>query len=838
LAKILGADTGQTQSGVLVGTPSYMAPEQAVGHKQSVGPAVDIYALGAILYELLTGRPPFKAATVVETAMLLQTAEAVSPRQFQPHLPRDLETICLKCLMKSPQRRYASAADLADDLRRFLAGESVRARPIGPLDRAWRWSRRRPAVAALAASLLLVSAAAFATVTWQWRQAIGLAAEAKRQEAIAEANYGKVRAAIDDYFTTVSEETLLNQPGLQPLRTKLLQAALAYYVDFIEQRQGDPDFEAELGAAHYRVGRIIQLTGTRQDAERPYNTAIEILEKVVAQNPADARSKQHLARCYNNLAGLLFSAAGDTQRSADLYQKATTLQEQLVEHHPADTEYRHSLASISFNVAMLQDRTGKPDEARAGFARAAALEQRAVAEQPDNPAYLHILALADDGIGRIDLQSGNREDAMRRFRQVADARERIVANNPGVADYLNKLAASYTTLADAFARERNWDEASQWHQKAIGIAERLVLLNPSVREYRDQQIRSYTALSETHARAGDAAAALAVAQQVVEGREALLRQNPGDHSDTIGLAGAYNRLAMRQAALDRLDEARESARKAIATLETISNSGIARYSEEAARGYRLLGSLANKAGDPDEATRAYREAIRMREQLRAQNFTSDSNAAELGALCRNLASTLHTAGRLDEAETVLDKAITVLEPICGKDPQNPRAREELGFAYDLRARIRTEAERYDEAVSDWDRGHDFLTGRYRPQAVILRAWAKAKLGRFDEATADLESVDHELAASGEKSPGATLYTMARVYGRAAIAAADAEQLSEAARREVADQHTKRAVELLIRCRDAGYFHDAEHVREAEAEPDFERVRQTKSIREITAPARD
>ena len=152
LAKSL-ADSGavaidRTRSGAILGTPNYMAPEQADG--RAVGPGADIYGLGALLYEMLTGRPPFRAATALETLDLLRTREPVPPGRLRPRLPRDLETICLKCLEKEPARRYATAEELADDLRAFLGGEPIRARPASRRERAWRFARARPVEAALA----------------------------------------------------------------------------------------------------------------------------------------------------------------------------------------------------------------------------------------------------------------------------------------------------------------------------------------------------------------------------------------------------------------------------------------------------------------------------------------------------------------------------------------------------------------------------------------------------------------------------------------------------------------------------------------------------------------
>jgi hypothetical protein len=156
LAKRLGTDSGHTQTGEILGTPSYMAPEQAEGKKE-IGPSTDVYALGAMLYELLTNKPPFEGISGLDWLRVVTTQDPVAPSRLAPAVPRDLEAICLKCLEKSPARRYASARELAEDLRRFLDGRPVVARRIGTARRVWKWVRRHPLGAALAGALALAA---------------------------------------------------------------------------------------------------------------------------------------------------------------------------------------------------------------------------------------------------------------------------------------------------------------------------------------------------------------------------------------------------------------------------------------------------------------------------------------------------------------------------------------------------------------------------------------------------------------------------------------------------------------------------------------------------------
>ena len=184
LAKRMGDDSSNnTGTGSILGTPAYMAPEQAEGKIRELGPGVDIYALGSVLYHALTGRPPFLGETVLDTLQQVKNDDPLPPSRLQPKVPRDLETICLKCLQKEPAKRYATANDLADDLHRFLNNEPIKARPVSLIERAVKWAKRRPQVAALLGTIFVLIVGGFLGMFALWLRAEGLHRPPRRTRA-------------------------------------------------------------------------------------------------------------------------------------------------------------------------------------------------------------------------------------------------------------------------------------------------------------------------------------------------------------------------------------------------------------------------------------------------------------------------------------------------------------------------------------------------------------------------------------------------------------------------------------------------------------------------------
>ena len=269
LARALAAPSGLTREGVLAGTPTYMSPEQARG-EPNLDPRTDVYSLGATLYEALTGETPFRGAPHLVLRRVIEE-DPRSLRQYSDQVPRDLETICLKAMAKEPERRYQTAGALAKDLARWLGGEPIQARPVGRPERIYRWCRRNPRVAGLAASLAVTLLAGFLGVVWQWRRAERNAIRAelnrRRVEAglkDAEASFAR-RRAVDQFYTRFYEQGVLGVPGMETVRHDVLAEILQYYKDFLEQHHDDPTLRRELAESCLRLGSLTFEQGNKSD---------------------------------------------------------------------------------------------------------------------------------------------------------------------------------------------------------------------------------------------------------------------------------------------------------------------------------------------------------------------------------------------------------------------------------------------------------------------------------------------------------------------------------------------------------------------------------------------
>jgi tetratricopeptide (TPR) repeat protein len=286
LAKFLEEQSNDvTKTGTVLGSANYMAPEQAAGKVREIGVATDVHALGVIAYELFTGKLPYAADTPAETLQRVQLVEPVPPRVLRPKLPRDLETICLKCLRKDPSQRYGSAAALADDLRRWLTGEPIQARPVGRVERGLLWVRRHPWQAVLVTVLVL----ALAVVSWFWRVAV---VERQRAEEFAQM---PIRA-MGDFTDRVLERREFGDLHLAKVRAAVLEATLPHLENYLRHSSLHEWAQIELAATHYRLGQVRHMLGKPEEALRHIETALQVAETEVAKDPQSNEKRQWLAR--------------------------------------------------------------------------------------------------------------------------------------------------------------------------------------------------------------------------------------------------------------------------------------------------------------------------------------------------------------------------------------------------------------------------------------------------------------------------------------------------------------------------------------------------------------
>jgi uncharacterized protein (TIGR03067 family) len=531
LAKRLDDTSGQTQSGTIVGTPSYMAPEQASGHGGHVGPAADVYALGAILYELLTGRPPFKAATPLDTILQVIAEEPVPPRRLQPQVPRDLETICLKCLDKNPQRRYASAADLAEDLGHFLADEPIRARPTPAWERAWKWARRRPAVAGLLAVSTAAAVALLIVGGWYNVQlhrerdhAIAQQKEAERQQRRAQAVLRKAVEAVDRLTRVTPERFALLATQVSEERIERIRDAIQLCRDFLKLQGDDPAGRQQTGRSYNQLALLHLLLRNTDQVEKEAQRALAVQRQLVADFPDRPEYRYDLA-CSLLTQGHVCVLTRRPQ-SWDSYRRALALLEPLIREHPRAAQYQQTLAEAHRNLGILYMVNGRLAEAEKEFGQDRAVYERLARTHPDVPDYQGMLAVGHNNMAVIWNRTGRPEQARTALEKGIALYERLARKHPRIAqDFQPILAGSYLNLGVSYVRTGQKSLAETNLRKSLDLTEQLLREYPRAEDlafnyFQGHLVLVNDVLNEQYQRL------LPVSERGIDLMEKLLRHRP------------------------------------------------------------------------------------------------------------------------------------------------------------------------------------------------------------------------------------------------------------------------------------------------------------------------
>jgi tetratricopeptide (TPR) repeat protein len=552
LAKQVDETATQTQSGALLGTPSYMAPEQAVGERTAIGPLADVYALGAVLYETLTGRPPFRGPSPLDTLAQVRERDPVPPRQLQPSVPRDLQIICLKCLEKEPRRRYTAAAELADDLRRFASGEPIRARPTGRLECLLKWLRRKPYKGALLGVAVLLPLAVIAGLTWHTQELhseIVQRQTAQRQAETTEQrerdNYAKSRQTILSMLDRLASWEGSGAKEPKDLNDSWVQDALAYVQHVLDsEEQPDPLVQSDAGDLLLRIGRLQGYYGRAAEARESFTKAMHLYDPLVKAHPEvvsyrdqmrecfrclaqmsssdpaalawgeqaltmaeevcrldpddDWKHPSDLAQCHHDQASRLMLIPGCQREAEHHFQESIRLMSAVFGRHPERWGCKEGLAETHCNLGLLYQRS-RPREAEAEFQQADALLDQLMRDHPPVSSIASSRAAVALNWGNLLLEGGQTDKALSSYDRGLQWSEDALRREPTFAPARSIVLKLHGSKATVYEAQRQFAKAADEWDRVIELAEGA--------ERRQYRLRGAVA----RARTGDSARASAEA---------------------------------------------------------------------------------------------------------------------------------------------------------------------------------------------------------------------------------------------------------------------------------------------------------------------------------------
>jgi serine/threonine-protein kinase len=489
-----GSDAAPTRTGQRIGTLAYMSPEQARGEWERVGPASDVYSLGATLYCLLAGQAPF-VENEPDWMAKVERGQFPSPRQVNRTIPPALEAVCLKAMAFKPEDRYPSPRALADDVEHWLADEPVAAYSEFFLPRLARWGRRHRPLVAGAAALLLTAVVALAVgivaVSREQHRTELAREDAVQNEALAfherdaaETARKRTRAALDEMSSEVVENWLARQEKIDPAQRAFLQNALTNYKAFAAEASQTEEVRKSVAEAHLRVANLQSKLGQHAEAKETLRQAQAFFENLITDFPASAEYRQGLVASYRSLANELEST-GRLKEAQSAIRAGLTVCEKLVNEFPAEQKYQKQLAASLNTLGYLQFRGRQPKDAETAFRDALAIRKRLADKFPNEAEYRSDLSGNYNNLGLLLIRMGRTEEAAVEYRNALAIQKQLMADFPEVGRYREILAVIYLNLGEASRQLKQLDDARSIYRDAITMCKQLTADFPTVPRYRE-----------------------------------------------------------------------------------------------------------------------------------------------------------------------------------------------------------------------------------------------------------------------------------------------------------------------------------------------------------------
>ena len=722
--------TNSTKQGSWLGTPSFMSPEQAAGRIDLLGPASDIYSLGATLYNLLTGKSAFDGTDVLTVLSQVQDGTFASPRSLEPTIDRALEAVCLKAMANKPENRYASCRALAEDVERWAADEPVSAwrEPFGRRVRRWGKQNRTMVTSAAVglvasvvglASVLIVQTQAKAdlsrSLSRETRANIALAAansELERSNDAVEARYDLAVEAIKTFHTGVSEDFLLKELQFKELRDRLLKSASDFYGKLagLLSKESDAASLQALLSANFEVAELTGKVGRFEDALAAHRQVLAAREELAAHPSADADSQAGVGRSLTAVAFFL-ARTGKTNQAVATYREAEGLLASPSGRASNSRPVRSALAQCRIELAGLLHSTGHDDDALSAY-RLARADQQALAESADaTSGDRRDLAATIHGIAIVLSEAGKIPEAEPEYKKAMALYQKLADDNPSATDFRNRLANTHSGLGILLSNTGRTAEAEAEFRMAAALHQKLANDNPAVTQFRRRLADSDASLGVALSNTGQTTEAETEFGKAMVLYQRLADDNPAVTDFWSRLANNHNSLGILFSDSGRASEAGAEYKQAMAIYQRLAddNPAVTVFRSRLADSHVALGVLLVRTGRRSEAENEQKSAMALYQKLADDNpaVTEFRNGLALSHV--NLGSLLKIRGRFPQAEAEIRKATALYQKLADDNPSFTRFRDVLATTHSVLGELLNETGKPLQAEAEYRKA----TGLYQ-----------------------------------------------------------------------------------------------------------------------------